>query len=135
MCLLIISVIFWRLSHYRRSHRAAATALSPSRCAPPPQHRRQAAANVALSRCCAVALLPSPCRRQAAADVLFRSAADVRFRAATDVRFRAAATAAAAALLPPRTAAATAAAAAAAAAAAPQFVGWLLRCRCILKAI
>jgi hypothetical protein len=28
-----------------------------------------------------------------------------------------------------------AAAAAAAAAAAPQFVGWLLRCRCILKVI
>jgi hypothetical protein len=52
MCLHIISVISWRLSHYRRSHRAAATALPPSRCALPPQHRRQAAANVALLRRC-----------------------------------------------------------------------------------
>jgi hypothetical protein len=36
---------------HRRSHRAAATALPPSRCAPPSQRRRQAKANVALSRC------------------------------------------------------------------------------------
>jgi hypothetical protein len=34
-----------------RSHRTAATALPPSRCAPPPQRCRQAAANVAQSRC------------------------------------------------------------------------------------
>ena len=53
-------------------------------------------------RCRAVALLPLPCHRQAAADVRFRSAADVRFRAAANVRFCAAATAAATALLPPR---------------------------------
>jgi hypothetical protein len=61
MCLLIISVISWRLSLYHRSHRAAATVLPPLRCAPPPQQRRQAAANVALSRCChrlAAAKLP-----------------------------------------------------------------------------
>jgi hypothetical protein len=102
-----------------------------------------------------LALLPPPCRRQAAANVRFCAAADVRFRAAADFRFCAAGTAAAAALLPPRcrrrrtvaklpptslcrataTATATAAAAAAAAATAPQFVGWLLRCRCILKVI
>jgi hypothetical protein len=70
--------------------------------------RRQAAANVALSRC-----------RQAAADV----------------RFRAAATAAAAALLPPRCRRRRAVAklpptsrCRAAAAAAPPFVGWLLCC-------
>jgi hypothetical protein len=62
---------------YRQSIRIAATALPPSRCAPPPRfalppppltlppppHHRQAAANVALARCChrrhcAVALLP-----------------------------------------------------------------------------
>jgi hypothetical protein len=30
---------------------STATALPPSRCAPPPQRRRQAAANVAQSRC------------------------------------------------------------------------------------
>jgi hypothetical protein len=117
------------------------------------RRRRSTAAKLPPTlRCRAVALLPSPCRRQAAVDVRFRSAADVRFRAAANVRFRAAATAAAAALLPPRCrrrravaklpptsrcrATATAAtAAAAASAAAPQFVGWLLRCRCILKAI
>jgi hypothetical protein len=55
-------VVLLRCRH-RRSLRAAATALPPSRCAPPPRfalppppltlpsHRRQAAANVALSRC------------------------------------------------------------------------------------
>ena len=46
---------------HRRSHRAATTALPPSRCAPPPQRRHQAAANVTLS-CCrhrlAAAMLP-----------------------------------------------------------------------------
>jgi hypothetical protein len=64
MCLLIISVISWRLSHYRRSHRAAATALPPralcaAAAAPPPSCRQRCA--VALSRCChclATAKLP-----------------------------------------------------------------------------
>jgi hypothetical protein len=99
----------------RRSHRAAATALPPSRCAPPPrfalplpQRRRQAAANVALSRyrhrlaaaklpptsrfraaatAAAVALLPSRCcrRRRAAAKLPPTS----RCRAATTRRRRA----------------------------------------------
>jgi hypothetical protein len=68
---------------HHRSLRAAATALPPLRCAPPPRfallpllltlpplrHRRQAAANVALLRCChrrciraaATALPPSRC--------------------------------------------------------------------------
>jgi hypothetical protein len=80
---------------YRRSIRAAATALPPSRCAPPPRFalppppltlppplcRRHDSADVALVRCrhcrrCAVALLPPPLtlpllprRRQAAANV------------------------------------------------------------------
>jgi hypothetical protein len=54
---------------HRRSHRAAATALPPLRCAPPPQHRRQAANNVALSRCrhrLAAAKLPPTSRFRAA---------------------------------------------------------------------
>jgi hypothetical protein len=62
---------------HRRSHRAPATALPPSRCAvanvaltlPPPPHRHQAT-----SRCLAAALPPPPRRRQAAADVHFRAA-------------------------------------------------------------
>ena len=64
MCLLIISVISWRLSHYRRSHRAVATALPPralcaAAAALPPSCRQRCA--VALSRCChclATAKLP-----------------------------------------------------------------------------
>jgi hypothetical protein len=78
---------------HRCIHRAAATALPPSRCALPPQRRRQAAANDTLSRCrhrraaaklpptlsrcchprscraAAAALPPPPRRRQAAADL------------------------------------------------------------------
>ena len=50
-------------------HRAAATALPPSCCAPLPQRCHQAAANIAMSRCCAVALPPPLRRCQAAADV------------------------------------------------------------------
>jgi hypothetical protein len=68
----------------RCCHRAATVALCAAATALPPSCRQ----------CHAVALLPSPCRRQAAADV--------RFCAAADVRSCAAATAAAAALLPPR---------------------------------
>jgi hypothetical protein len=64
---------------HRRIHRAAATALPPPRCAPLPQRRHQAAANVALLRCR---------HRRAAAKLPPTS------------RFRAAATAAAAALPP-----------------------------------
>jgi hypothetical protein len=54
---------------HRRSHRAAAIALPPSRCAPTPQRRRQAAADVrfrAAATAAAAALLPPRCRRRRA---------------------------------------------------------------------
>jgi hypothetical protein len=81
--------VFSTYKSHCRSHRAAATALPPSRCVPPqpplplppPQRRRQAVTNVALSRC----------RHSLAAAKLPLTS-----------RFCAAATAAAAALLPPR---------------------------------
>ncbi len=82
------AVLLPRCCRHRRSHRAAATALPPSRCAlpplpltlRPPQLRRQAAANIPLS-CC---------RNRLAATKLPPTS-----------RFRAAGTAAAATALPP----------------------------------
>jgi hypothetical protein len=73
---------------HRRSHRAAATALQPSRCAlpppplplplPPPQRRCQAVTNVTLSRCrhsLAAAKLPPTSRCRAAATATAAAAA------------------------------------------------------------
>jgi hypothetical protein len=93
---------------HRRSHRVAATALLPlSRCAPPPQHRNQAAANVAQSRCR---------HRFAAAKLLPTSA----FALPPPLQLPSGCCRAAAALPP------TLRCRAAAAAALP-FIGWLLR--------
>jgi hypothetical protein len=79
---------------HRRSHRAAATVLPPSRCAPPPlplplpppQRRRQAVTNVALSRCrhsLAAAKLPPTSRCRAAATAAAATAAAAAAAAAT----------------------------------------------------
>jgi hypothetical protein len=123
---------------HRRSHRAAAIALPPLRCAPqprfalppspltlpPPQRRRQAATNIPLS-CCrhrlAAAKLPPTSRFCAAATAAAAALLPPRCRRCTVRRCRAAA---AAALLPTL----RCCAAATAAAVAPPFVGWLLRC-------